>query len=226
MKVNRKEVVEYLHRKELKPKAIYVDLVGTLGARAISHSTVTCWLRETRFTSNTQGLMFSECETHRDECDEAILSALQEYPFASIRALSRLTHLSRTSVQRHSPQSLGYVIRHLHWVPHSLSADQKAKRVAMSGSLLHLLQSLSPRSWSKVTALDKSWFYHENDEEQMWLLPHEKVPERSKHMTQSRKSLMTIAWNADGFHLIKTLPKGMKFNSTDYIHEILTPLLD
>jgi hypothetical protein len=148
----------------------------------VSHSTVTRWLRETRFTLNTQGLMFSESETHRDECNEAILSALQEYPFSSLRALSRLTHLSRTSVHRHLTQSLGYVIRHLHWVPHSLSADQKAKRVAMSGSLFHLLESLSPRSWSHVITLDKSWFYHENDGEQMWLLPHEKVPERSKHM--------------------------------------------
>jgi hypothetical protein len=37
---------------------------------------------------------------------------------------------------------------------------------------------------------------------------------------------VTIAWNPDGFHLIKTVPKGMKFNSTYYIHEILIPLLD
>jgi hypothetical protein len=131
----------------------------------VSHSTVTRWLRETRFISNAQGLMFSESEIHCDECDEAILSALQEYPFSSVRALSRLTHPSRTSVHRHPTQSLEYVIRHLHWVPHSLSADEKAKRVAMSRSLLHLLESLSARSWLNFITLDKSWFYHENDEE-------------------------------------------------------------
>jgi hypothetical protein len=54
----------------------------------------------------------------------------------------------------------------------------------------------------------------------MWLLPHEKVPERSKHMTQWRKSLVMRAWNPRGFHLIKALPKGMKFNSNFDIHEI------
>jgi hypothetical protein len=116
----------------------------------VSHSTVTRWLREMQFTSNAQGLVFSESETHRDECDEAILSALQEYPFSSVRAFSRLAYLSRTSVHRHLIQSLGYIIRHSHWVPHSLSADQKGKRVAMSESLLHLLESRSPRSWSNV----------------------------------------------------------------------------
>jgi histone-lysine N-methyltransferase SETMAR len=45
-------------------------------------------------------------------------------------------------------------------------------------------------------------------------------------MIQSRKSFVTMAWNPDGFHLIKALAKGMMLNSTYYIHEILTPLLD
>jgi hypothetical protein len=132
---------------------------------AVSHSTVTRWLRETRFTRNTQRLPFSESETHRNECDEAILSALREYPFSFVRVPSRLTHLSHTSVDRHRTQSLGYVIRHLHLVPHSLSAEQKVKRVAMSGSLLHLFKSLSHRSWSNIIPWDESWFYSENDKE-------------------------------------------------------------
>jgi histone-lysine N-methyltransferase SETMAR len=59
----------------------------------------------------------------------------------------------------------------------------------------------------------------------MWLL-HEQVPERSKQMIQSGKSLVTRGWNPHEFHLIKALPKGMKFNSSYYIHEILTPWLD
>jgi hypothetical protein len=67
----------------------------------VSHSTVTCWLRDTRFTLNTQELPFSESETHRDDSDEAILSALQEYSFSSFRALSQLTYRSHTNVDRH-----------------------------------------------------------------------------------------------------------------------------
>jgi hypothetical protein len=33
MKVNQREVVEYVHRKGLKPKAIYVDLSAGSGPR-------------------------------------------------------------------------------------------------------------------------------------------------------------------------------------------------
>jgi hypothetical protein len=34
----------------------------------------------------------------------------------------------------------------------------------------------------------------------------------------------TIVWNPHGFHLIKVLEKGLKFNAGYYIAEILRPL--
>jgi hypothetical protein len=36
--------------------------------------------------------------------------------------------------------------------------------------------------------------------------------------------MLTIAWNSCGFHLIKVLEKGRKFNASYYIVEILEPL--
>jgi hypothetical protein len=40
----------------------------------------------------------------------------------------------------------------------------------------------------------------------------------------NRKFMFTIVWNPRGFHLIKVLEKGRKFNSGYYITEILEPL--
>jgi histone-lysine N-methyltransferase SETMAR len=40
----------------------------------------------------------------------------------------------------------------------------------------------------------------------------------------TRKSMLTIVWNQHGFHLIKVLEKGRKFNAGYYIAEILEPL--
>jgi histone-lysine N-methyltransferase SETMAR len=40
----------------------------------------------------------------------------------------------------------------------------------------------------------------------------------------SRKFMPTIAWNPHGFHLIKVLEKGRKFNAGYYITETLKPL--
>jgi hypothetical protein len=36
--------------------------------------------------------------------------------------------------------------------------------------------------------------------------------------------MLTIVWNPRGFHLIKVLEKGRKFNTGCYIAEILEPL--
>jgi hypothetical protein len=58
MKVNQREVVEYLHRKRHKPKLIHEYLVGTLEVEAVTNSAVTCELREPRCRRNTQGFLF------------------------------------------------------------------------------------------------------------------------------------------------------------------------
>jgi hypothetical protein len=36
--------------------------------------------------------------------------------------------------------------------------------------------------------------------------------------------MLTIVWNLRGFHLIKVLEKGRKFNTGHYVAEILEPL--
>jgi hypothetical protein len=41
------------------------------------------------------------------------LSALDENPFASVRQLSRLTHIPATTVYRRLTESLGFTARHL-----------------------------------------------------------------------------------------------------------------
>jgi hypothetical protein len=52
----------------------------------------------------------------------------------------------------------------------------------------------------------------------------EKVPERERHVIQSRKLPLMIVWNPSGFHLINVLSAGCKFNSSHYLTNILGPI--
>jgi DNA-binding IclR family transcriptional regulator len=52
-------------------------------------------------------------ERHLDDCDEAILHALADQPLASIRELSRLAHLPKTTVQMGLTESLESSLRYL-----------------------------------------------------------------------------------------------------------------
>jgi hypothetical protein len=51
-----------------------------------------------------------------------------------------------------------------------------------------------------------------------------KLPKESDAQIKSRKFMLTIVWNLCGFHLIKVIEKGRKFNAGYYIAGILEPL--
>lgn len=92
-KKDQRSIVLYLARKGLSAREICDNLEATLGPDAKSYSTVTRFLRETKFLSSDPLVTSSEETSLADDSNEAILLALCEQPFASIRQLSQLTHL-------------------------------------------------------------------------------------------------------------------------------------
>jgi hypothetical protein len=119
---------------------IHDDIVATLGPDAVSYSSVTRYLREARFPTSKPEPYPTDVQRDLDDSDRAILAALEDRPFASVRQLSRLAHLPSTTVYRRLIQSLGFVARHLRWVPHALSDAQKGERVNLSRRLLGMLE--------------------------------------------------------------------------------------
>jgi hypothetical protein len=80
--------------------AIYGGLVTTLGAEVIGYPSLTHYLREARLITSNPEATFSQLDIEPDDCDEALLLALNIELFASIGQLARLTHLPRTTVHR------------------------------------------------------------------------------------------------------------------------------
>jgi hypothetical protein len=81
-----------LDRKELSAIAIHHGLVATHGRYAVSYSSVTRYLRDVIFVSPNSLASIPEAELQSNDCDQAILLALAEQQFASIRELTRLTY--------------------------------------------------------------------------------------------------------------------------------------
>jgi hypothetical protein len=79
--------------------------------------------------------------------DQVILDVLGHYPFFSIRELARLTYIPTTTVHRHLTPSLGFVVKHLRWVPHTIVPTQKTERATISIELLRQLRSIERHSW-------------------------------------------------------------------------------
>jgi hypothetical protein len=70
------------------------------------------------------------------------------------------------NVNQYLTQSLGFAVKHIHWVSHSLTASQKAGNVTRSKELLHQHLPIKHHGWQFILTLDESWFYSAPDHEQ------------------------------------------------------------
>jgi hypothetical protein len=98
------------------------DLVRMLGKDAVAYSTVTKYARSAQFSGRKEATPPEAPDVERGPIDEAILTALAEFPFpfSSVRELSRKICLPRSTVHphRHLTQSLRFTVRYLRWVTH------------------------------------------------------------------------------------------------------------
>jgi hypothetical protein len=143
--MDQKPIVLYLRMKGMALNAIHDNLVHTLGKDAVAYSTVTKYARSAQFSGQKEATPPEAPDVERNLVDEAILTDLAEFPFpfSYVRELSPRICLPRSTVHRHLTQSLRFTVRHLRWVPHFLTAEQKQIRVQMA---IELLQVLSVQS--------------------------------------------------------------------------------
>jgi hypothetical protein len=81
-------IVAYLSLKGIPARDIHDDIVATVGPDAVSYSSVTRYLREVRFPPSKPEPHLADVKRDFDDLDQAILAALEDSPFASVRQLS------------------------------------------------------------------------------------------------------------------------------------------
>jgi hypothetical protein len=232
--MHQKPIVLYLRMEGMALDTIHDDLVRTLGKDAVAYSTVTKYARSAQFSGRNEATPPEAPEVERSPVDEAILTALAEFPFrfSSVRELPRMICLPRSTVHWHwhrhrqLAQSFRVTVRHLRWVPHFLTVEQKQIRVQMAIKLLQVLSVQSTRQWHDIVTLDESWIYVLSEHDTMWTALGEIVVDRERHTVQSPKFMLTVVWNPIGFHVLKTLPKWCRFNAQYYINDILVAISD
>jgi hypothetical protein len=139
-KMTQCPIVVYLSLKGISAREIHDEIVATLGPDAVSYSSVARYLRDARFPPLKPEPYPVDVQRDLDDSDQVILATLEDSLFASVRQLARLEHLPSTTAYRSLTQSLGFVARHLRWVPHALSDAQKGERVNLSRRLLQMLE--------------------------------------------------------------------------------------
>jgi hypothetical protein len=118
--MDQKPIVIYLRMKWMGLDSIHDDLVRTIGKDVVAYSTVTKYACSAQFSGRKEATPPEAPNAERSPVDEAILTALAEFPFSSMRKLSRRICLPRSTVNRDGDltQSLCFTVRHLRWVTH------------------------------------------------------------------------------------------------------------
>jgi hypothetical protein len=110
--MDQRTICLYLNRNGLSAKAIHDELVQIIGSDAIADSIVMSYLRASHRRAQNK-------EQHSDRppdvIDNAILQALNQNPFASVRELAKSICISHATVWRRLTESLGFVVKHLYW---------------------------------------------------------------------------------------------------------------
>jgi hypothetical protein len=179
--MNQKPIVLYLRMKGMVLDAIHDDLLRTLGKHVVTYSTVTKYVRRTHFSGRKEATPPEAPDVERSPVDEGVLTALAEFPFSSVRELSRRIYLPRSTVHWHLTQSLHFTVQHLRWGPRFLTTKQKQIRVQMAIELLQVLSVQSTRQWYNIVTLDGSWIYLFSEHDLMWTAPREIVVDRERH---------------------------------------------
>jgi hypothetical protein len=137
--IYQKTIVLCLQMRGMSLDASHEDLMRVLGENTVAYSTVTKYLRSEQFLPKNHGPPSEPINVEPGPVDQAILAALADDPFSSVRELSRLTCLRRSSVHRHLTDSLHFKIQHLRSIPRLLNPQQKRIRVNMASELLRIL---------------------------------------------------------------------------------------
>jgi hypothetical protein len=110
--MDERTIYLYLNRKRLSAQIIHDELVQIVWFDIIVYSTVTSYLGASRWRAQNEE---QHSDPPPDVIDKAILQALNQIPFASVRELAKSMCISRITVWWRLTGSLGFVVKHLYW---------------------------------------------------------------------------------------------------------------
>jgi hypothetical protein len=186
--------------------------------------TVCNWYR--RFSQGTTSVE-DKARSGRPRIPDSVTtvsSVLEQEPFASSHHIASVTGLSKGTVLNILHNDLQMEFFSLGWVPHSLSEEQKGKRVQDCRVLVDELGRLGPTGLSYVLTSDESWFCHDNPHQAKWAHCRDDVGTQPRQTITGEKALIVVFWSFKGFSLVTCVPKDCRYTSSYFVNTLLPTL--
>ena len=129
MELDWKSIVIFLNMEGKNATKIHKEIKHVLPQNVPSYPTITriLWIQKILPKSNPS--TFLPKNQYQEENCDIILQTLKNFPYASVRQIEKVTGIPKSTIYDVLTKSLGYVARHLKWVPHFLNNEQKKKEL-------------------------------------------------------------------------------------------------
>lgn len=212
------------HKDGENPTLIHNRLIDLFGDNALSLSTVSRTIRKLSWTADHPKPKPEVGKPPDMHNIQLIQKIIDENPMISCHQISRDTEIPYSTVHYTLVHHLKYKCRRLHWIPHSLSEQNKLQRVECCNQILKILQHQKMINWRYIITGDESWFFYHTPNGFQWIPEDEEVQEDIKNSSYSTKIMVTIFWNPNGIAILNALPIGHTMNGDTFLSTILQPL--
>jgi hypothetical protein len=184
------------------------------------------WINEVKW-GRTDGNTVASPGRKPDESLAAVIAGkLDADLHFSARKLAQSLGTAVSTVCRYLTEVLGMKLRHLHWVPHTLTPAQKLIRAELAQSMLQALTKHEHTNYHFPFTGDQSWMFYVYDHRTKWVASWDDVDEIERPSHLHQKTRFTVFFNGTGEYNIAIPPDGQKVNSAYFIKSVLRPLAE
>jgi hypothetical protein len=122
-------------------------------------------------------------------------------------------------------ESLGTTNFHLCWIPHELTTGLRQIRIETCRELSLILKAHENNKFQRFVTGDESSFPLEFHHSTKWSVSRDDVLQKIKQQIETQKSMLTVIWEIDGFHVADLMTEEHSYNIPYYLSHILEPLL-
>lgn len=206
----------------MSPKEIIAELQETYGDASLKESQIYYWIREIRLGRED----LNDLPRSGRPVDEQLTITIQrehkKVPSAGCRQLARKIHIPPSTVLDHMKNRIGMKLVILRSIPHLLTNEQKIQRVKIAKILLHNLSKEEATGYEFVLTGDESWFVHNYQQKEIWVMNGDNVPDRINDGHYTKKSMFTIFVNGKGLQIIDLKPEDVKITADYFIKNVLS----
>jgi histone-lysine N-methyltransferase SETMAR len=155
---------------------------------------------------------------------QQIAKLLETNPNLSTKMLASLTGKHKDTVKDRLVYELGLKKISSKWIPHTLTASEKARRVSMAEELSDVLLQEMDFDFEEIVTLDETWLLLVYPPAPRWGRPGEARQEVDRKKSDTAMLMLTPVFSGRRMWLISYMHRPLTMNSDIFLLSVLNPL--